>query len=64
MYHYVCLLYHYSFGSEGIMRIIEEVKLDFNDVLIKPKRSTLISQDLSSENSNSDIQIEIGKVFL
>ena len=41
--HYVCLLYHYSFGSEGVMRIIEEVKLDFNDVLIKPKRSTLIS---------------------
>ena len=26
------------------MRIIEEVKLDFNDVLIKPKRSTLISR--------------------
>jgi GMP reductase len=26
------------------MRIIEEVKLDFSDVLIKPKRSTLISR--------------------
>ena len=26
------------------MRIVEEVKLDFNDVLIKPKRSTLISR--------------------
>ena len=26
------------------MRIIEEVKLDFSDVLIKPKRSTLMSR--------------------
>ena len=26
------------------MRIIEEIKLDFSDVLIKPKRSTLISR--------------------
>ena len=26
------------------MRILEDVKLDFNDVLIKPKRSTLISR--------------------
>ncbi len=26
------------------MRIIEEVKLDFSDVLIQPKRSTLISR--------------------
>ena len=49
-----------------IMRIIEEVKLDFNDVLIKPKRSTLISPKMPGwpGNSNSDIQIEIGKVFL
>ena len=31
-------------GQKGKMRIIEEVKLDFNDVLIKPKRSTLISR--------------------
>ena len=31
-------------GRKDIMRIIEEVKLDFNDVLIKPKRSTLISR--------------------
>ena len=30
--------------QKGKMRIIEEVKLDFNDVLIKPKRSTLISR--------------------
>ena len=26
------------------MRIQEDVKLDFNDVLIKPKRSTLVSR--------------------
>ena len=26
------------------MRILDEVKLDFSDVLIKPKRSTLISR--------------------
>ena len=26
------------------MRIIEDVKLDFNDVLIKPKRSTLTTR--------------------
>ena len=26
------------------MRIIDDVKLDFNDVLIKPKRSTLESR--------------------
>ena len=48
------------------MRIIEEVKLDFSDVLIKPKEvySDLTKDGVQlSENSNSDIQIKIGKVF-
>ena len=64
---YITFVYYTTthLGQKPKMRIIEEVKLDFNDVLIKPKRSTLISQRWNgSGNSNSDIQIEIGKVFL
>ena len=33
----------YGYGV-FVMRIEDDVKLDFNDVLIKPKRSTLISR--------------------
>ena len=37
------------------MKILEEVKLDFDDVLIKPKRSTL--------GSRSEVQLERTFIF-
>ena len=44
------------------MRIITDTKLDFHDVLIQPKRSTLGSRD--EVELDSSIAPMYGKVFL
>ena len=47
------------------MRIEDEIKLTFDDVLIRPKRSTLISRSQRlKENLNLDTINILGKEFL